>query len=100
MENISLSEVFDTLELQLKTDEWEKIEVYAKDFDRCVSLVIDGDVYISTLSFWPNGLCDVDSIEVASEKPEFKHFEFGSNQEASSTILNELRLLLIKSNVT
>jgi len=100
MENISLSKVFNTLEHQLKVDEWEKIKVHAKDVENYVSLNIDGDLYVSTLSLWPNGLCDVDSIEVATEAPEFKHFEFRSNEEASSVVLNELRLLLAKSSVT
>jgi hypothetical protein len=97
MDKISLSAIFKVLELHLKKDEWDKLEVHAKNFEQCVSLLIDGEMYISTLSFWPNGLCDIDSIEVSSEIPEFKHFEFNCDEEAAETILSELRNLIVKS---
>lgn len=99
MNEISLEKIFNFLEFQLTTDEWGKIEVSAKDFERGVSFTIDGALYISSLSFWPNGLGDIDSIEVASEKSDFKHYEFSSNEEALGTILQELRALIAKNEV-
>ena len=97
MYKVNLGKIFETLKQDLGPNNWSQLDVAVRDFRNCVTLLIDGEKYISTVSFWPNGLCDIDSIDVASEKPEFKHFVFSTNEEASHVITNELRKLISKN---
>lgn len=52
---------------------------------------IDGENNISSISFWSNGLCDIDSIEVQTEKRTFRHYQFKTVKEAEITLINEVK---------
>lgn len=73
------------------------IVTHFKDPNRGVSYNVDTDQCVSTVSFWPNGLCDSESILVATEQRVFKHYEFESEEIASVTIIKELEAAISRA---
>jgi hypothetical protein len=57
---------------------------------RSASYNVDGERCISTISLWPNGLCDSEHIFMATEQRGFDHYEFDSEEVAILTIIREL----------
>lgn len=55
---------------------------------------IDGEKNITSISFWSNGLCDVESIEIKTEERTFRHYEFQTLKEAETTLINEIKLAI------
>lgn len=52
---------------------------------------IDGENNIVSISFWSNGLCDVESIEIKTEERKFRHYEFKTVKEAEIILINEIK---------
>jgi hypothetical protein len=66
------------------------VTIQFKDPDRSATYNVDGDRCISSISFWPNGLCDSEHIIVATEQRSFNHYEFATEELAILTIIREL----------
>lgn len=66
------------------------VTIQFKDTDRSATYNVDGDRCISSVSFWPNGLCDSEYIFVVTEQRAFYHYEFESEELATLTIIKEL----------
>ena len=84
------NELFEALSKQ----EQDAIQLYNINPETSCSYNIDGNNKISTISFWSNGLSDVESIEVTSEKRTYRHYEFKTYEEAKTTLIIELRLAI------
>lgn len=96
--HLNLEKMCLSIEESLSKEELDKITVHHKNFEQGVSYFVDGKKRISTIAFWPNGLCDVDSVLVETEKPTFKHYEFSSLEEAQATVLKSIKAAIHQAN--
>jgi hypothetical protein len=58
---------------------------------------VEGEHCLTSIGVWPNGCCDVDYLYTASEKGQFRHYEFGSVQEALTAVVLEVRAAIDRS---
>ena len=52
---------------------------------------VEGEQCLSAINIWPNGSCDVEYLDIASENGKIEHFEFRSQNEAIDPVLREIR---------
>ncbi|MFZ6647702.1 hypothetical protein ACO0LO_18410 [Undibacterium sp. TJN25] len=85
----------------------EKLPAGARDWvvmrlveDSGLSINVDGDECLTSIGIWPNGCCDVDFLFVSTERGEFRHFVFGSTEEAVTTVLKEIILAVERGGKT
>jgi hypothetical protein len=63
-----------------------------------VHVEIDGDACITQIGIWPNGLFDVEYINLPSEKATTLHRELHSSEEALKLFVQEVRLAINRSS--
>ena len=63
-----------------------------------VHVEVDGEVCITHIGIWPNGLLDVEYISLPSEKPTIIHRELHSSEEAFLIFLQEVRLTVERAS--
>ncbi|WP_396180074.1 hypothetical protein [Flavobacterium sp.] len=58
---------------------------------------VEGEHCLTSIGVWPNGCCDVDYLYTESEEGQFRHYEFGSVEEALSAVVTEVRAAIERS---
>ena len=89
MNTIAINELYATLMEQLTPEARRMIDMKVVG-ESGLQIKIDGENCITSVGVWPNGCCDIDFLYVASEKGEFKHFEFYATGTAVSPVLSEI----------
>jgi hypothetical protein len=64
-----------------------------------VHINIDSDMSINTLSFYPDGLCDILFLYVKSENQYYLHQEFISEEEAFNYFIQQLYLAVERAKI-
>jgi hypothetical protein len=88
---ISIDELHSELEVALPSS-WRRIVQVLNKGESGLQLKIDGSRCLTSIGVWPNGLCDVDYLFVATERGEFRHFELADVQSAKATVMLEVAL--------
>lgn len=90
---IDTSRLLRTLQGRLPKNALKYVEL-ADVGESGLSIKVDGPKCLTSIGVWPNGCCDVDFLFAETEKGEFRHFEFGTQDEASSKVAEELMLAI------
>jgi hypothetical protein len=93
MDIIDLKKLHGTLLQNLAVADTARVELGLVG-ESGLAIRIDGNRFLHSIGVWPNGCCDVEFLEVSSEKGEFVHFEFTETAEALAEVSRQISLAL------